>query len=182
MLDGFTSTTGTETGDFANYYIASHRSFVSFDKYLKTGPYNFGFANTKPDFVEHFSYTPGLLVSYWDTSQGDNNTSEHPGQGLILPIDSHPKALYNLTGAPWRSRIQVYDAPFSVNAPKSFTLHVNGQPSYIRGQGAQPVFDDSRSYQDPAIPFVGVDVPDTNTRIRVLSVHGTTMKIRVGVG
>ena len=182
VLDGFTSTTGTETGDFANYYIASHRSFVSYDKYLKTGPYNFGFANTKPDFVEHFSYTPGLLVSYWDTSQGDNNTSEHPGQGLILPIDSHPKALYNLTGAPWRSRIQVYDAPFSVNAPKSFTLHVNGQASYIRGQGAQPVFDDSRSYQDPAIPFVGVDVPDTNTRIRVLSVHGTTMKIRVGVG
>ena len=46
---------------------------------------------------------------------------------------------------------------------------MNGQPSYIRGQGAQPVFDDSRSYQDPAIPFVGVDVPDTNTRIRVLS-------------
>ena len=58
---------------------------------------------------------------------------------------------------------------------------MNGQPSYIRGQGAQPVFDDSRSYQDPALPFVGVDVPDTNTRIRVLSMHGTSMKIRVGV-
>ncbi|MEQ1785943.1 MAG: immune inhibitor A domain-containing protein [Acidimicrobiales bacterium] len=181
-LDGFSSTTGTETGDFEHYYIASHRSFVSYDKYLQTGPYNFGFATTKPDFVEHFSYTPGLLVSYWDTSQGDNNTSEHPGQGLILPVDSHPRALYNLTGAPWRSRIQVYDAPFSVRAPKSFTLHVNGRRSYIRGQGAQPVFDDSRSYTDPAIPQAGVDVPDTNTRIRVLSVNGTSMKIRVGTG
>jgi len=181
-LDGFTSTTGTETGDFANYYIASHRSFVSYDRYLRTGPYNFGFANTKPDFVEHFSYTPGLLISYWDTSQADNNTSEHPGEGLILPIDSHPQALFNLTGAPWRSRIQVYDAPFSVNAPKSFTLHLNGQPSYIRGQGAQPVFDDSRSYQDPAIPRVGVDVPDTNTRIKVLSTSGTSMRISVGPG
>lgn len=181
-LDGFTSTTGTETVDFANYYIASHRSFVSYDKYLQTGPYNFGFANTKPDFVEHFSYTPGLLISYWDTSQADNNTIEHPGQGLILPIDSHPQAIYNLTGAPWRSRIQVYDAPFSVNAPESFTLHVNGQASYIRGQGAQRLFDDSRSYEDPAIPLAGVDVPDTNTRIRVLSTRGTSMRIRIGVG
>jgi immune inhibitor A len=179
-LEGFTSTTGTETGVFDNFYIASHRSFVSYDKYLKTGPYNFGFANTKPDWVEHFSYTEGLLISYWDTSQADNNTSEHPGQGLILPVDSHPRAVFNLTGAPWRSRIQVYDAPFSLKKAPSFTLHVNGQPSYIRGQDAQPLFDDSREYLDPALPGAGVDVPDTGTRIRVLSVNGTSMRIRIG--
>ena len=35
----------------------------------KTGPYNFGFATTRPDCVEHFPYQDGLLVSYWDTSQ-----------------------------------------------------------------------------------------------------------------
>ena len=145
VLDGFTSTTGTETGDFANYYIASHRSFVSFDKYLKTGPYNFGFANTKPDFVEHFSYTPGLLVSYWDTSQGDNNTSEHPGQGLILPIDSHPKALYNLTGAPWRSRIQVLRRPVLgqrsqvVHAPRERPGELHPGPGRPAGVRRQPV-------------------------------------------
>jgi immune inhibitor A len=76
----------------------------------------------------------------------------------------------------------VYDAPFSLQRSSTFVLHVDSRPSLIRGQSGQPVFDDSRSYQDPAIPLVGVDVPDTNTRIRVLSVHGTTMKIRVGVG
>jgi immune inhibitor A len=54
-LDGFRATTGTETGVFDNYYIASHRSFVSYDRYLTTGPYNFGFLNTRPDWVEHFS-------------------------------------------------------------------------------------------------------------------------------
>ena len=35
---------------------------MAFDKYLKTGPYNFGFPS-KPDFVEHFPYQDGLLIS-----------------------------------------------------------------------------------------------------------------------
>ena len=34
---------------YDNYYIAGHRSYVSYDKYLKTGPYYFGYLNTKPD-------------------------------------------------------------------------------------------------------------------------------------
>lgn len=181
-LDGFVTTTGTETGDFSNYYIASHRSFVSFDKYLATGPYNFGWATTKPDYVEHFSYTPGLLISYYDTSQADNNTSEHPGQGLILPIDAHPQARLSPLGTPWRSRIQVYDAPFSLRAAESFTLHLNGVPGRLRALPPQPVFDDSRSYLDPALPGAGVDVPDTNTQIRVLSTSGTSMRIRISPG
>ena len=43
-----------------------------YDKYLQTGPYNFGFPS-QPDWVEHFPYQNGLLVSYWDTTQSDNN-------------------------------------------------------------------------------------------------------------
>ena len=48
-LDGFTSTTGTETGDF-DALLRRRRtaSTSSYDKYLQTGPYNFGFADTKP--------------------------------------------------------------------------------------------------------------------------------------
>ena len=76
----------------------------------------------------------------------------------------------------------MYDAPFSLTKAPSFTLHVNGAPSYIRGQNGQPLFDDSREYLDPALPGAGVDVPDTNTRIRVVSVDGTSMRIRIGVG
>ncbi len=180
-FDGFVTTTGTETGLFDNYYIASNRSYTSFDKYLKTGPYNFGWANTRPDFVEHFSYQQGLLVSYWDTSQLDNNTSEHPGQGLILPIDSHPRPTVNLaTGNPWRSRVQVYDAPFSLKAPESFTLHTNGQASLIRGGKAEPVFNDTKQFRYPELPGAGVDLPAVGVKIRVLEQDGTSMKIRVG--
>jgi immune inhibitor A len=181
-LDGFRATTGTETGVFDNYYIASHRSFVSYDRYLKTGPYNFGFLNTRPDWVEHFSYEQGLLISYWDTSQRDNNTSEHPGEGEILVIDAHPQPIFRIDGPPWRSRVQIYDAPFSLTTARSFTLHVNGRASLIRGQNAQPVFDDSRPYWFREIPQTGVKVPDTGTRIRVASVDGTSMRIRVSSG
>jgi immune inhibitor A len=178
-LDGFRSTTGTETADYDNYYIASHRSFVSYDQYLRTGPYNLGFPD-RPDWAEHFSYEQGLLVSYWDTSQTDNNTSEHVGQGEILVIDAHPRPVINLAGVPWRSRIQAYDAPFSLNRPRSFTLHVDGRPSYIRGAEAQPLFDDTRQYLYPELPQAGVTLPAVGVRIRVLSVDGTSMQIRVG--
>jgi immune inhibitor A len=177
-VDGFTAVGASVTSLHDNYYISSHRNYVSYDRYLDGGPYNFGFLNTRPDWVEHFSYMEGLLVWYWDTSQPDNNTSEHPGEGLIIPIDSHPRAIYNLQGAPWRCRIQMYDAPFSLTRAESFTLNVNSQPSLIRGQDAVPVFDDRRSYWDPATPFCSVQVPNAGVRIRVLDVDGTSIRIR----
>ena len=83
-------------------------------------------------------------MTYVDTSVGDNNTSEHAGSGMALIVDAHPQPIYKLDGLPWRERVQIYDAPFSQTKAHSFTLHVNGAPSYIRGQNAQPVFDDTR--------------------------------------
>jgi immune inhibitor A len=178
-LRGFRTTTGTETGDFDNYYLLSHINYVSYDKYLKTGPYNFGFAPEKPEWVEHFPYQDGLLIWYWDTSQPDNNTSEHPGAGLVLPVDANPNPIYNLNGVPWRPRIGGYDAPFGLEKSDSFTLHVNGKPSYIRGQAAQPVFDDRRQYWSAEQPTAGVKVPNAGVRVRVVERTGTTMKVRL---
>ena len=179
-LDGFDSVAATSVQEYDNYYIAGYRTYVSYDKYLKTGPYNFGFANTKPDFVEHFAYQTGLLISYWDTSQSDNNVSAHPGEGRNLYIDAHPKPIYNLEGVPWRTRIQIYDAPFSKRKADSFTLHVNGKPSYIRGQSGQPTFDDTKNWFDPVQPEHGVKVANAGVRISVLSESGTSARIRIG--
>ena len=78
-LDEFRSVGATSSTAYDHFYMASNREYVSFDKYLQTGPYNFGFPD-RPDFVEHFPYQDGLLVYYWDTSQCDNNTSQHPGR------------------------------------------------------------------------------------------------------
>jgi immune inhibitor A len=145
---------------------------------MKDGPYNFGFPD-RPDFVEHFPYQTGLLISYWDASNTDNNTSEHPGQGLILPIDAHPEPLSTVTGTPWRPRVAAYDAPFSLKRADSITLHINGTASPIKGLPAQPLFDDTGTYWFAQTPTAGVVLPATGTTIEVLNQSGTSMKVKI---
>ena len=178
-LNGFTVVEQSYTQMFDNFYIAGHRSYVGYDKYLKTGPYYFGYENTRPDFVDHYAYQTGLLISYWNTRYTGNDTFEHPGEGRNMIIDAHPQPLYNLTGQPWRARVQVYDAPFSLRKADSMTLHINGRPMYVRGQAAQPLFDDTKQYWYPELPNHGVKLPATGTKIRVLDEDGTSIKIRI---
>ncbi|GAA1576034.1 immune inhibitor A [Kribbella sancticallisti] len=178
-LNGFSSVGATLTTQHDNYYLASHINHVSYDAHLKTGPYNFGWASTLPDKVEHFPYEDGLLLWYWDTSQRDNNTNVHPGEGLVLPIDSHPVPINRLDGGIWRPRVGGYDAPFGLEKAESFTLHLNGDPSYIRGQNGVPTFNDSKTYWFAEQPQAGVKVPNHGVNIKVLERKGTTIKVNV---
>jgi immune inhibitor A len=178
-LKGFASVGVSTTVLNDNYYIASNRSYVSYDKYLRTGPYVRGYVDTRPKFAERFPYQEGLLIWYWDTSVADNNVSVHPGQGQILPIDAHPQPILNPQGMPWHGRIGLYDAPFTPREADSFTLHLNGKPGDVRGQAGQDVFDDSRPYWLAETPLTGVKVPNTGTRIEVQSHNGTSMRIRI---
>lgn len=150
-----------------------------YDRYLKSGPYYFGYLNTRPDFVDHYSYQQGLPISYWDTSYDDNDTFAHPGSGRNQYIDAHPLPMYRLDGVPWRSRVQVYDAPFGLTKADSFDLHQNGVLMHINGQPAQPLFDDTGTYWYAELPNHGVKLPAVGVKIRVLSVDGTSMKIRI---
>ncbi len=178
-LSGFTAVGASVTTMHDNFYLASHINYVSHDQYLKTGPYNFGFGNTKPDWVEHFPYQDGLLVWYWDTSQADNNTSVHPGEGLVLPVDAHPVPINNLAGGIWRPRVGGYDATFGLEKADTFTLHTNGQASLVRGQDAVSTFNDSKTYWFAEQPTAGVKVPNNRVNIKVLEREGTSMKVRV---
>ena len=102
-----------------------------------------------PDWVEHYPYQDGLLIHYWDTSQADNDTSVHPGEGLILPVDSHPTPLLRVVGTivtPWSGRVQSHDATFGLEATEPLTLHRLGVPYSYPGQSAQSVFFDMRQY------------------------------------
>ena len=181
QLDGFTSVGNSITQDYDNFYLASYRSYTSYDKYLQSGPYNFGWANSKPDWVEHFPLQDGLLVSYWDTSQPDNNVGEHPGEGQILPVDAHPRPIFRLDGGAWRVRVATYDATFGTQKADSFYLHVNGQRNYIRGQDAVPVFDDTKSYWDSRTPHASVKVANAGVTIKVTEQNKTSMKVQLGV-
>jgi immune inhibitor A len=177
--DGFVAASESRSVAYDNYYVASNRQYVSYDQYLKTGPYNY-YDASRPNWAEHFPYQNGLLVSYWDTSYSDNDESVHPGEGEILVVDSHPNPIYRLDGGLWRPRIQTYDSPFSLEKADSFTLHMpNGQPSYIRGQDAVPVFDDRRAYWNATMPNVGVKVPNAGVKIQVQKQDGTSMRVRI---
>ncbi|WP_237774400.1 immune inhibitor A domain-containing protein [Actinosynnema sp. ALI-1.44] len=175
---GFRTAGTQETRITDQFYIASNRTYTSYDKYLQTGPYNLGRPAT-PNLAEHFPYQDGLLVSYWDTSYLDNNTTEHPGEGQILPIDANPQPINNLQGQKWPPRIAGYDAPFSLQKSDSFTLFAGGRASYIRGANAQPLFDDTKSYWSAEQPTAGVTLPAVGVGIRVLSQQGTSMTVRV---
>ena len=180
-FDGFKVTTGTETGYYFNAYVAEFRQYRDYDKGLQTGPYNFGFLNTKPDWVEHFPYQDGLLISYWDTSFTDNNTSQHPGGGLILPIDSHPMALVRPDNLKWRSRVQSFDSTFTLSKTDKITLHINGVASVIPSLPGVSVFNDNTDYWDPSTPLANVITPNTGTTIRIKSISALGGFMQVGV-
>ena len=180
---GFRVSTGTESALFSHYYVAEFRQYRGFDTTLKVGPYFFGYVND-PDLVnkvDHFPYQDGLLVSYWDTSQVDNNVSVHPGRGLLLAVDAHPKALKRVDGQLWRGRIQTYDSTFGFERTDALRLHVNSVLSPIPSQPAVPVFNDTLSYYDSTNPLGSVITPVTNTKIRVVSYSalGNFMQIQV---
>ncbi|MEW2076563.1 immune inhibitor A domain-containing protein [Streptomyces sp. NPDC017966] len=179
---GFSRVGASFTKDYAQYYIAENRQYVSYDKTLEVGPYNFGFTS-RPDWVEHYAYQNGLLIWKWDTSQADNNTSQHPGTGLVLPVDSHPTALKWSDGTLMRNRIQTYDAPFSKYRTDGMTLHKADVATWIPSSKGVPVFNDRTStYYDESNPTAGVKVTDTNTKIKILKEarDGSTIELEVG--
>ncbi|MFJ9146970.1 immune inhibitor A domain-containing protein [Streptomyces sp. NPDC102270] len=181
--NGFSRIGASITDEYAQYYLAENRQYVSYDKVLKVGPYNYGFSTTRPDWVEHYAYQNGLLIWKWDTSQADDNTSQHPGTGLILPVDSHPTPLKWSDGTLMRNRIQAYDSTFSWYPTDSVTLHNADVPTKIKSKPGVPVFDDgTSSYYDPSNPFAGVNITDTDTRIKIVKepLNGSTITLQVG--
>jgi immune inhibitor A len=177
---GFRRSTGNESQSYFNAYVAEFRQYRGYDTSLRTA-YNFGFGNTRPDWVESFPYQDGLLVSYWDTSQGDNSTSAHPGEGLILPIDAHPATMIRSDGRPWRSRVQTFDSTFGLAPTDAITLNFGSLPTLHASQPAVPLFNDATQYWNPATPVAGVRNPQTGTRIRVksISAQGSFMQVQV---
>jgi immune inhibitor A len=179
---GFHVTSGTESQLYNQYYVLEYRQYWGYDSTLKTGPYYFGYTGDMANYVDHFSYQDGLLINYWDTSQRNNNTKQHPGAGLVLPIDSHPKALLRPDGKVWQNRIQSYDATFTLDKTDVANLHFQGNPTSIASQKAVSVFDDRTMFYDPANPQGSVKNPNTGTIIRVvgISAQGGFMQVNIG--
>jgi immune inhibitor A len=179
---GFRVTTGTEEKLYNHYYVVEFRQYRGYDDSLRFA-YNFGFLDDPEmqNYVERFPYQDGLLINYWDTSQKDNNTFLHPGEGLLLTIDAHPEAMYCANGEIWHNRMQTYDSTFSLAPTDAITLHWNSEPSYHPSQPGVPIFDDRITYYDPVNPLGSVINPNTGTQIRIksISAQGGFMQVEV---
>jgi immune inhibitor A len=179
---GFGRTTGTESAYYFNAYVAEFRQYRGDDEGLANA-YNFGWSGDPVlyNWVEHFPYQDGLLVSYWDGSFTDNNVGANCAAarcgGLLLPVDAHPELMYCGDGGIWRNRVQSYDATFSLKPTDAITLHWQGAESFHPSLPAVPIFDDRNSYYDPMNPMGSVITPATGTQIRIKSVsaHGAFM-------
>lgn len=163
------------------FYIAENRVYGGYDATLATGPYNFGWGVSAPDTVEHYAYQDGLSVTYWNTAQTNNNTRQHPGAGLALPVDAHPKALTWSDGTVVRNRIQSFDATFGKQATDPLNLHretAAGMTTLTApSQPGVAVFDDTdpNAYYDAANPQGSVVVAGTGTKIEVVQSNSTGM-------
>ena len=120
---GFKQSTGTEVSSGDRYYLAENRTYVGYDATLENGPYQFSNGLTKPDWVEHFAYQDGLLVWAIDETYSDNNTIEHQGHGLALPVDAGVTPMTYPDGTMPSNRRQPYDATFGLQAIDEVALH-----------------------------------------------------------
>ena len=105
--------TATVTDSYFNAYVLENRQYIGYDDSLSRARTTSG-SPSDPNRVEHFRYQNGLLISYWDESFGDNNVGDHPGGGLILPVDSHPVIMKWKDGSQVRPRINAYDSTFTI--------------------------------------------------------------------
>lgn len=171
---------GVVTQSFFNAYVLENRQYDGYDRSLKTA-YNFGFVSTRPDWVETYRYQNGLLIWYWNDQYADNNVGDHPGGGLILPVDAHPTFHHWANGELMRQRILSYDSTFGTERTNAITLHNNGVAGRVPSQKAVRTFDDTKTWWFNADKhaatgahkgryqpgWTGVDVPKTGTTITV---------------
>jgi immune inhibitor A len=195
VFDGFRSTTGTDVSKHTNAYFVDNRQHIRGDRTL-THLYNFAGFTKRPNWVNFFRYSPGALITYWDSSYFDNNVGDHPGHGELLPVDAHPEFDHAPDGSLLRPRIATRDSAFGLTRTLPVTLRHNGVKYRLGRQAPQPLFDDtkrwwfdndehasgSQTHPGRFQPgWFSVDVPKTGTTIRVLRVNKDgVMTIRVG--
>ena len=180
---GFMRMTGSTSRQASHFYLAENRVYSGYDTTLKTGPYNFGFLNTRGDWVERFPFQNGMLVWYADGEFTDNNTRSHPGGGEVLPVDARPVPVTFDGGYLLGNRRQGFDATFGLEATDAVTFHRDGVPAEVPSQAAMPTFDDSvvDRYWDASNPWASTKVAGSGTVMTVAKSEdgGNVLQVKV---
>jgi immune inhibitor A len=156
--NGWTRTAGSATVLGDRYYLGEYRAYTDYDRTLQLGPYNFSRGITAPNWVDRFPYQDGLLVWAVDETYADNNTSEHPGHGLVLPVDARPGNITYADGVKLGNRRQPFDATFGLQTTDPVTF----RREVLQGTGKQQrvVFTTVTVGPNPAIPTFTDKVTD----------------------
>ncbi|MEO5609214.1 MAG: immune inhibitor A domain-containing protein [Ornithinibacter sp.] len=180
---GFEIIDGTTTKTVQDLYFAENRVYSGYDDTLRTGPYNFGFTNTRPDWVERFPYQNGMLVWFANGEFADNNTRSHPGGGQVLPVDARPAPVTFPGGQLLGNRRQPFDATFGQEKTDAVTFHRLGVPVTVPRSNAIPTFDDTNPnrYWTADNPWASTKVAGSGTQISVTNTshHAEQLKLKV---
>ncbi|MFM6850356.1 MAG: immune inhibitor A domain-containing protein [Terrabacter sp.] len=181
--NGFSIIDGTSSKKVQDVYFAENRVYSGYDKTLQTGPYNFGFGNTRPDWVERFPYQNGMLVWFANGEYGDNNTKDHPGGGEVLPVDARPAPITFQDGVRLGNRRQPWDATFGQEATDAVSFHRNGTAVDVPSQPAIPTFDDRdpNRYWSSANPWASTKVAGSGTTMSVVNTRDGGNELQVQV-
>jgi immune inhibitor A len=199
----WTATGWTRDPGFAlksHYYLAEWRNFrpmetpwngtsilnfdvgltraTQFDPYGSTG---------NPNQPWNYSYDPGLVLWYRDTSYTDNWTRAHLGHGYLLVVDAHDQAILRpaapVYGAyPWNTHVQSSDAAFSLDKTTELTLGYWGRTRTYAEESAMPAFDDSHTYWSTVAPDASTLTPRYGLVFRVLGDAADGSAAVVGFG
>jgi immune inhibitor A len=214
----------TKVSNFRRYLLAEWRHHNGFNEGLKS-VYNTVNGVGQQERLEYHSYEEGLLVWYVNEFYGDNNVTRFSGdlssgikydagEGYALVVDAHPKSMLQtggkdggvaLDGLPFRTRVQAYDAPFSLTPASALKLSLAGfdftSPSYEADSawtsaqkpgnqelslGCEP--DDAAQYftkpmaTNKVSQFHGVKLPaDANVKLRIREVTADDTAVAVDV-
>jgi len=177
-------------------YLVENRTYVGYDSTLRDGPYQFDKPYTAPDHVERFPFQDGMLVWAVDETYTDNNTIDHQGHGLALPIDANPVKFTYSDGTGPSNRRQPFDATFGLQTMDPVALHKEvlvgkGKSQTIQSLAAvgsdgktlqKATFSDAKTdaYFDASNPLGGVYVAGHGVTVTVTSQNtGGTMGVTV---
>ncbi|HEX3014920.1 MAG TPA: immune inhibitor A domain-containing protein [Desulfobacteria bacterium] len=175
---GFRQFAGTETVNKTHYYMGQLVRPFGTNAGLN---WAYNYYDNGSQF-ERMAYEPGVLLWYRDTALPDNNVGLHPGQGRLLLVDAHYTPMLQSTGSPFRTRVQVYDAPFGVSPTSPLAIHdVVGKLINFGSQKAVPLFDDSKSYYDLKAPYNSVKTPTYGLKLTVKGISEDGSAARIGI-